>query len=325
LVSSKLLATLPHAMAEPPTDAQLYNQGPTAVGSHGPISKEELAKARQSLEALKRQHGILEPERSGMDDADIEWRFGRKPDYTLANYHYMTGKTMDHQPGTLPYIVQNLVKTWEMEASHKTNPSQWASVGSEGCTFQANGYKVHTWEEAMSAGNYNWLMHGVQAPLWDAANTSWSESHDIFRNAFPAFAWEVLEVFSGPPTVAFTWRHWGVFTGEYKGNRGEGQTVNMYGFAVATVSDSLQLTSVRVYYDPEEFLKVLEGKAPASSASRLGTARFMGGQTTHLDRIGSPLALPKPADASGAKEVAAEASPQAGTTKGVCPFLSGGE
>ena len=42
----------------------------------------------------------------------------------------------------------------------------------------------------------------------------------MFHGSFAAFPWEVLEVFTGPPVVAFTWRHWGHFTGEYKGNKG---------------------------------------------------------------------------------------------------------
>jgi hypothetical protein len=35
--------------------------------------------------------------------------------------------------------------------------------------------------------------------------------------------WQVLEAFSGPPKVVFSWRHWATFTGEYKGNKGQGQ------------------------------------------------------------------------------------------------------
>ena len=38
--------------------------------------------------------------------------------------HFIQGKTMNHPPGSLEEIVENLVKTWEMEASHKINFSQ---------------------------------------------------------------------------------------------------------------------------------------------------------------------------------------------------------
>jgi len=59
------------------------------------------------------------------------------------------------------------------------------------------------------------------------------------QDAFAAFPWEVLEVFSGPPTVGFTWRHWGTFTGSFKDNRGKGELIEMFGFATAKVSYKL--------------------------------------------------------------------------------------
>lgn len=71
----------------------------------------------------------------------------------------------------------------------------------------------------------------------------------MFHKSFAAFPWEVLEVIAfpdlanpawpqvdNPDTVVFTWRHWGNFTGEYKGNKGKGELVEMYGFASAKIS-----------------------------------------------------------------------------------------
>ena len=41
------------------------------------------------------------------------------------------------------------------------------------------------------------------------------ESHNLFNNTFPnGFAFEVLKVFSPPPKVGFSWRHWGQFSGK---------------------------------------------------------------------------------------------------------------
>ena len=54
-----------------------------------------------------------------MEDPNIVWREG-KPDYTQANMTYMEGRTKHHKEGSLEKIVENLVKTWEMEGSHKT-------------------------------------------------------------------------------------------------------------------------------------------------------------------------------------------------------------
>ena len=55
-----------------------------------------------------------------MEDPSIEWREG-KPDYTKANKAYLEGRTRIHMEGSLEKIVEDLVKSWEMEASHKTN------------------------------------------------------------------------------------------------------------------------------------------------------------------------------------------------------------
>lgn len=114
-------------------------------------------------------------------------------------------------------------------------------------------------EEANTVGNYNVLLDACPADLWDKDNTTWEDSHQAFHKAFSAFPWEVLEVFSGPPKLGFTWRHWGSFTGEYEESKGEGQFIEMFGFGTAVVNDKLQLTDVDIYYNAEEFINVLRG------------------------------------------------------------------
>ena len=59
------------------------------------------------------------PHRQYMDDPNIVWREG-KPDFTQVNKAYLEGRTRVHKEGSLEKIVEDLVKTWEMEASHKT-------------------------------------------------------------------------------------------------------------------------------------------------------------------------------------------------------------
>jgi hypothetical protein len=63
---------------------------------------------------------------------------------------------------------------------------------------------------------------------------------------------------AGPPHVAFTWRHWAEFSGAYKGNQGDGSTVELYGFCIATVNSSLKVEELQIFYKPEDFLRVLE-------------------------------------------------------------------
>ena len=146
-----------------------------------------------------------------------------------------------------------------MQRSHKLDYTQHQSVDQKKFRISANGGKVFDNVEANQVGNYNVLMNACPVDLYDAQNTSWEESHDKFHTAFAAFPWEVLEVFSGPPKVAFTWRHWGTFTGEYDGNKGNGELVEMFGFGTAVVNDKLQLQDVEIYYNVEEFINVLRG------------------------------------------------------------------
>ena len=59
------------------------------------------------------------PHRQFMDEPGIVWREG-KPDFTKVDKAYLEGRTRVHKEGSLEKIVEDLVKTWEMEASHKT-------------------------------------------------------------------------------------------------------------------------------------------------------------------------------------------------------------
>ena len=58
------------------------------------------------------------PRRNYMDDPGIVWRSG-KPDFTAVHKAYLEGRTKKHKVGSLEQIVEDLVKDWEMEASHK--------------------------------------------------------------------------------------------------------------------------------------------------------------------------------------------------------------
>ena len=60
-------------------------------------------------------------------DTEVEWRSGR-PDYSMTNQFLEKERTCNHAEGSLNAIAHNLVRTFEMEATHKTNPQQWLSV-----------------------------------------------------------------------------------------------------------------------------------------------------------------------------------------------------
>lgn len=138
-------------------------------------------------------------------------------------------------------VVEDLVKTWEFERSHKLSHVQHKSVDQQKFSIGANGGRRYDNVEANKVGNYNVLLDGVDPALWPQGQ-SWDKTHHLFKEAFPdAFPWEVLKVFSGPPKVAFSWRHWAHFTGAYQGHQGKGELVEMFGFATATVSADLKL------------------------------------------------------------------------------------
>ncbi len=248
-------------MTTPETLAQTHMQGPMNVnGSGKPLTKEELDAVKEELEAIKAEFGLKEPTRSFMDDPDTEWRFGGPPDYSLTNLFYLKQRSKEHPEDSLEKVVENLVKTWEMERSHKVKYEEHKSVDQKNFRISANGGKTYDNAEANEVGNYNVLLDACPANLWDSANTTWEQSHEIFHTAFAAFPWEVLEVFSGPPKVGFSWRHWGHFTGTYEGNKGKGELVEMFGFGTATVNESLQLCDVEIYYNAEDFIGVLRGQ-----------------------------------------------------------------
>ncbi|KAL7464085.1 hypothetical protein ACHAXS_004421 [Conticribra weissflogii] len=265
-----------HGVAKCPSLAQTHMQGPLSVavnGSGKSLTRDELELVKKDLEQIKRDYNLKEPTRSFMERPDVKWRFGGPPDYSLTNYLFLKQRTRSHAEGSLELIVENLVKTWEMERSHKVDCSQHESVDTKLFKISANGGKVYDNVEANQVGNYNVLLDNAPKELYDAKGKSWEESHDAFHNAFAAFPWEVLECYSGPPTIAFTWRHWGTFTGTYEGNQGEGQLVEMFGFGLATVNDKLQLTDVKIYYDSREFLEVMRGQRTPDAANKTWQAR----------------------------------------------------
>ena len=211
----------------------------------------------EEIEEFKRKYGFVEPYRGNLDDPSIKWRFG-KPNYDLANLEYFKGKSKNHVEGSLEKIVEDLVKTWEMEMSHKKELEQFTTVQMD-FTLSANGGKVSSGPEAMEAGNYVALMDQTPKELFDAEKHNFESSHKLFRGTFKnGFPWEVVTVFSGPPKVVFSWRHWGLFNGEYKGREGDNEMYEMYGICEANVDDDLKIQSLEIFYRPDEWLQALE-------------------------------------------------------------------
>ncbi|KAH6837300.1 pathogenesis-related family protein [Perilla frutescens var. hirtella] len=176
---------------------------------------------------------------------NIEWRHGGPPIYDS-----------EWPKGSLEEVVQNAIKSWEMELSHKTRIQDFKTINPDKFKLIVNGREGLSGEETLKLGSYNALLKSSlpeEFKYYKAEEESFESSHDVFRAALPrGFAWEVVAVYSGPPVISFKFRHWGYFEGPFKGNAPTGEMVQFYGIAILKVDESLRAEDVEIYYDPGE-------------------------------------------------------------------------
>ncbi|WP_199551069.1 ester cyclase [Streptomyces sp. N35] len=189
-----------------------------------------------------------------------DWR-EEAPDYHYSHSVMPGQRTKQHESGSLDAIVESIVQVFEMEVSHKGDPATWVSMVTEKFRTRVNGGPWADAADIVDKGSYNIL---IGDSVFYGQET-FESSHEVFHTAFPeGFFWEVLEVVSPPPVVTFKWRHWGTFTGEYKGFAPTGEKIEMYGVSIAKVSDDLRLLEVEHYYDPNAFLGSMTGGCPVA-------------------------------------------------------------
>ncbi|MEQ9668431.1 ester cyclase [Coleofasciculus sp. G2-EDA-02] len=194
-------------------------------------------------------------------DEDVQWRAGERPDYSHTNQFLEQERKFNHAEGTLNAIAHNLVKTFEMEASHKTNPQQWLSIVTDKFRMSSNGGPEYTAEDIVEAGTYNLFLGDTED--YRSSEESFDSSYQLFHRAFPkGFHWELMEVLSGPPNVVFKWRHWGTFSGSFKNYTATGETIEIIGISVAQVTENLKIQSVEHYFDNSAFLQKLTAGCP---------------------------------------------------------------
>ena len=230
----------------------------------------------REIEELVREHGFTRPDRGDLDEYGDKWRAG-KPHYSKVDLGFLRGKSMNHPAGSVEMAVENLVKKWEMELTHLPDCEDWTTVETSQFCVQVNGGREVPGPEAAELGSYNMILEGVKKELYNAEEHSWDSSHKLFRGALAdGFPWELLEVYSGPPRVAFSWRHWGVFSGYYEGRKGQGERVELRGFTIATMSDNNKIAKVEVYSKFDSFLQALQGKAAPEGTAPEGTVASSG-------------------------------------------------
>ncbi|MEI1374360.1 SnoaL-like polyketide cyclase [Nostoc sp. UHCC 0926] len=205
------------------------------------------------------------------ESTDVEWREKTPPDYSRSNENLAQESNYNHLEGTLEAIVQNLVRTFEMEVSFKANPQQWLSIVNDKFRVSTNGGVEYTAADVSAQGTYNLFM--ADSEHYKASEETFESSGKVFYTTFPqGFPWEVVEVFSGPPNVTFKWRHWGHFNGEYKGHAPTGETIEIIGMSIAKVTDDLKVISLEHYFDNSLFLEKLTSGGKQTNAENQRSA-----------------------------------------------------
>ena len=170
---------------------------------------------------------------------------------------------MNHEAGSLPDLVQNLVKNWEIEASFKTKLSEWKTISPEEYSFSINGRAPQSGEEMLRVGTYNAIIQPGNE-FYSPQNSDFAQSHKTFKRMMPTFAWEVLDVIGAPPVVGIKWRHWGVMKDDYTGfnDKGErvtakahGGLIELLGTTWAWVDDQVRVKKLETWFDPLEMFR----------------------------------------------------------------------
>ncbi|KAI1260672.1 hypothetical protein F5Y18DRAFT_248815 [Xylariaceae sp. FL1019] len=208
-----------------------------------------------------------------LKDADAQWRYKNPPDYKKTRKYFEETKSCNHAAGSLEEMVENLVKNWEIEASYKTRLNDWRTVDLSQYTFANNGQTPHSAEHMLRLGTYNAML--TPSSYYDPNGMDFGTSHKVFKRMMPTFAWEVIEVYTGPPSVSFKWRHWGRFEKDYTAvnNANErvevkatGQLIDLTGITVATLDDRMRITKLKTWFGPEEMWKQID---PENKATRV--------------------------------------------------------
>uniref|UniRef100_A0A7N1A396 Pathogen-related protein n=1 Tax=Kalanchoe fedtschenkoi TaxID=63787 RepID=A0A7N1A396_KALFE len=195
---------------------------------------------------------------------NIHWRHGGPPIFDAVNKLFEEGRTKEWPEGSLEEVVQNAVKSWEMELSHKLRLKDFKTINPDKFNLIVNGRKGLSGEETLRLGSYNALLKTSlpkEFQYYKADEETFKSSHDAFRSAFPrGFAWEVISVYSGPPVITYKFRHWGFYEGPFRGHAPTGDMVEFYGIGVMKVDEELRAEDVEIYYDPAElFAGLLRG------------------------------------------------------------------
>ncbi|KAI3969342.1 hypothetical protein MKW92_039942 [Papaver armeniacum] len=142
----------------------------------------------------------------GDEHKDVHWRHGGPPIYDLVNELFQQGQTNVWPEGSLEETVQNAIKTWEMELSHKTRLQDFKTINPEKFKLFVNGREGLSGKEVLKLGSYNALLK-TSLPEEFEYYFFFGKALHLLMTYSRGFAWEVIKVYSGPPLIAFKFRH----------------------------------------------------------------------------------------------------------------------
>ncbi|PSS02510.1 hypothetical protein BD289DRAFT_478880 [Coniella lustricola] len=217
---------------------------------------------------------MLDPDAVAKDK--VKWRHGGPPDYRVTREMWANEKRSNHAFGSLESMVENLVKNWEVEASHKLDAREWRTVDPDKYKFSCNGGPRQDASHMLKVGTYSAVIAGNK--YYSPLHSEFDESHKIFRDMMPNFAWEVLEVYSGPPVVVCRWRHWGWMKGDYVGKNEDGDTVtikahnevlDIQGLMVAKVDDKFRVVDLEIWFDSKDMFEQMKPSETTLSKTKM--------------------------------------------------------
>ncbi|KAK6131493.1 hypothetical protein DH2020_034755 [Rehmannia glutinosa] len=175
--------------------------------------------------------------------------------------------------GSLEEYVQNLVKTWEMELVHKANPNDYKTLEAENFVLGINGKKYFSLKQVGEiGGSYNVFLQTSLPPslrFYNPDEETYDSSQTAFKQVFPrGFAFEILQVYSGPPVISYKFRHWGYMEGPFKGLAPTGDLVEFFGTATFELNEDSKVVKVEFFYDRGELLAgLVKGKSSDESTA----------------------------------------------------------
>ncbi|SCU98884.1 LAMI_0F16600g1_1 [Lachancea mirantina] len=188
------------------------------------------------------------------------WR-GKVPNYAEINEKLSVQRQKHFEPNSLEELVSNLVRCFEMEATHKANPADWISVDHNVFVMTVNGGPAVTIKDLVTKGGYN-VFIGDQ-PGYNASESNYEKSEEVFRNALrQGFLWELLDLKTDLPKAYLKWRHWGIKDGEFNGHKGDGSLLEFPGSSVVTLNDKMQIIKLEHEFDAAGIIASLSGKCP---------------------------------------------------------------